>query len=98
MASNELDGERAKLAEIGELEVHDEPVALGDLSYAIEQSPKAKLFKKDLGIAANTLAENGVPAVTSAVVQQLVNAQLAAGEGEEDYSGIAKAIFRMSQL
>lgn len=36
----------AKLAEIGELEVHDEPVALADLSYTIEQSPKAKLFKK----------------------------------------------------
>ena len=36
----------AKLAEIGELEVHNEPVALGDLSYAIESSPKAKLFKK----------------------------------------------------
>ena len=35
----------AKLAEIGELEVHEEPVALADLSHVIEQSPKAKLFK-----------------------------------------------------
>jgi 2-hydroxy-3-oxopropionate reductase len=59
---------------------------------------KAKLFKKDLGIAMTTLSENGVPAVTSSVVQQLVNAQLAAGEGEEDYSGIAKAIFKMASL
>jgi len=39
-----------------------------------------------------------VPAVTSSVVQQLVNAQIAAGEGEEDYSGLAKAIFRMASL
>ncbi|HVA12347.1 MAG TPA: UbiD family decarboxylase [Stellaceae bacterium] len=35
----------AKLAELGELEIHDEPVALADLSWAIEASPKAKLFK-----------------------------------------------------
>lgn len=76
------------------LEVHGERMITGNWKPGF----KAKLFKKDLGIAANTLAENGVPAVTSAVVQQLVNAQLAAGEGEEDYSGIAKAIFRMAQL
>ncbi len=35
----------AKLAELGELEVHDEPVALADLSYVIDSSAKAKLFK-----------------------------------------------------
>ncbi len=34
-----------KLAAIGELEIHEEPVALGDLSYVIESNPKAKLFK-----------------------------------------------------
>ena len=34
-----------KLAEIGELEMHDEPVALADLSWIIEASPKAKLFR-----------------------------------------------------
>lgn len=76
------------------LEVHGERMITGNWKPGF----KAKLFKKDLGIAANTLAENGVPAVTSAVVQQLVNAQLAAGDGEEDYSGIAKAVFRMANL
>ena len=35
-----------KLHEIGELEVHEEPVALADLSWIIESNPKAKLFKK----------------------------------------------------
>ncbi len=35
-----------RLAEIGELEIHDEPVALADLSWVIESNPKAKLFKK----------------------------------------------------
>jgi 2-hydroxy-3-oxopropionate reductase len=76
------------------LEVHGERMITGNWKPGF----KAKLFKKDLGIAMNTLAENGVPAVTSAVVQQLVNAQIAAGEGEEDYSGIAKAIFKMAHL
>ena len=46
----------------------------------------------------STLAENGVPAVTSSVVQQLVNAQISAGEGDEDYSGIAKVIFKLAAL
>ena len=76
------------------LEVHGERMITGNWKPGF----KAKLFKKDLGIAMNTLAEHGVPAATSAVVQQLVNAQIAAGEGEEDYSGIAKAIFKMANL
>jgi 2-hydroxy-3-oxopropionate reductase len=76
------------------LEVHGERMITGNWKPGF----KGKLFKKDLGIAMNTLSEYGVPAAASAVVQQLVNAQIAAGEGEEDYSGIAKAIFRLSQL
>jgi 2-hydroxy-3-oxopropionate reductase len=76
------------------LEVHGERMITGNWKPGF----KAKLYKKDLGIAANTLAENGVPAMTTAIVQQLVNAQIAAGEGEEDYSGIAKAIFKMANL
>jgi len=76
------------------LEVHGERMITGNWKPGF----KAKLFKKDLGIAMNTLSEYGVPAASSAVVQQLVNAQIAAGEGEEDYSGIAKAIFNLSRL
>jgi len=76
------------------LEVHGERMITGNWKPGF----KAKLFKKDLGIAMNTLAENGVPAMTSAVVQQLVNAQITAGEGEEDYSGIAKVIFALASL
>lgn len=34
-----------KLREIGELEVHDQPVALADISAVIEASPRAVLFK-----------------------------------------------------
>jgi 2,5-furandicarboxylate decarboxylase 1 len=35
-----------QLTELGEVEVHDEPVALADLSAIIEASPKAVLFRK----------------------------------------------------
>jgi UbiD family decarboxylase len=35
-----------KLIDIGEVEIHDEPVALADMSAIIEQTPKAVLFRK----------------------------------------------------
>jgi 2-hydroxy-3-oxopropionate reductase len=76
------------------LEVHGERMITGNWKPGF----KAKLFKKDFGIAMNTLGEHGVPATVSAVVQQSINAQMAAGEGEEDYSGIAKVIFKLAQL
>ena len=76
------------------LEVHGERMITGNWKPGF----KAKLFKKDFGIAMNTLNEYGVPATASAVVNQSVNAQIAAGEGEEDYSGIAKVIFRLANL
>jgi 2-hydroxy-3-oxopropionate reductase len=76
------------------LEVHGERMITGNWKPGF----KAKLFKKDFGIAMNTLSEYGVPAPASAVVSQTVTAQMAAGEGEEDYSGIAKVIFRLANL
>lgn len=59
---------------------------------------KTKLFHKDLGIALHTLAEAGVPAPASAVVQQLVQAQMAGGGGDDDYSAIATVIFALASL
>jgi 2-hydroxy-3-oxopropionate reductase len=76
------------------LDVHGERMITGNWKPGF----KAKLFKKDFGIAMNTLNEYGVPATASAVVNQTVNAQLAAGEGEEDYSALAKVIFRLANL
>ena len=35
-----------RLIELGEVEIHDEPVPLSELSRIIEASPKAKLFRK----------------------------------------------------
>jgi 2-hydroxy-3-oxopropionate reductase len=76
------------------LEVHGERMITGNWKPGF----KAKLFKKDFGIAMNTLNEYGVPATASAVVNQTINAQIAAGEGEEDYSGLAKVIFRLANI
>jgi 2-hydroxy-3-oxopropionate reductase len=76
------------------LEVHGERMITGNWKPGF----KAKFFKKDLGIALNTLAENGVPAPTSAVVQQLVHAQVGKNGGDEDYSAIATVIFNMAGL
>ena len=76
------------------LEVHGERMITGNWKPGF----KAKLFKKDFGIAMSTLNEYGVPANASAVVNQTVNAQIAAGDGDEDYSGIAKVIFRLANM
>jgi 2-hydroxy-3-oxopropionate reductase len=76
------------------LEVHGERMIKGNWKPGF----KTKLFKKDFGIAMHTLAEQGVPAVTSAVVQQLILEQMASGAGEDDYSGIARSIFRSAGL
>ena len=76
------------------LEVHGERMIVGNYKPGF----KAKHFKKDLGIALSTLSENGVPAIASAVVQQLVHAQIAAGRGEEDYSAIGDVIFALASV
>ncbi len=76
------------------LDVHGERMITGNFKPGF----KTKLFRKDLGIALNTLAEAGVPAPASAVVQQLVQAQMAAGGAEDDYSAIATVIFALAHL
>ena len=57
---------------------------------------KARLYKKDLRIVAEALAAQGVAAPGTALVQQLVHAQIAAGGGEDDYSGLATVIFALA--
>jgi 2-hydroxy-3-oxopropionate reductase len=76
------------------LEVHGERMITGNYKPGF----KGRLYKKDLGIAMASLGEMGVPAPTSAIVAQLVHAQVAAGEGEDDYSAMAKGIFRLAGL
>lgn len=76
------------------LEVHGERMITANYKPGF----KGKLFRKDFGIAMATLAELGVPAPASAVVSQLVQAQVAAGRGEEDYSALADVIFELANL
>ncbi len=59
---------------------------------------RAGLYHKDMGIALSTAHELGVPAPTSAVVQQLVSAMIAAGQADDDYSALATVVFRLAGL
>lgn len=59
---------------------------------------RAALFDKDLRIVLSTLAEYHVPAPLSAAASQLVAAMMAAGEGQDDYSGMARSVFKLASL
>jgi 2-hydroxy-3-oxopropionate reductase len=59
---------------------------------------RTRLFAKDLGIAADTLAEYQTPAPVAAVVQQLVTALVAAGHADTDYSALATVLFDLAGL
>lgn len=76
------------------LEVHGERM----LTNNYKPGFKARLYKKDLRVVGETLAEHGVAAPVTALVTQLVHAQLAAGGAEDDYSGIAKVVFGLAAL
>jgi 3-hydroxyisobutyrate dehydrogenase-like beta-hydroxyacid dehydrogenase len=95
-----VDGAKVRQALLGGfaasrvLEVHGERMLTGNYKPGF----KARLYKKDLRIVAETLAGQGVAAPGAALVQQLVHAQLAAGGGEDDYSGLATVIFRLAGL
>ena len=76
------------------LEVHGERILKGNYKPGF----KTHLFAKDLKIASSTLVENQVPAPSLAVAQQLISARMAAGAGDEDYSGMAKVILDLARL
>ena len=74
------------------LEVHGERMLQGNYAPGF----RARLYAKDLRIAAETLAEQESPAPVSAVVQQLVTALLAAGRGDDDYAALATVLFDLA--
>jgi 2-hydroxy-3-oxopropionate reductase len=76
------------------LEVHGERILKGNFKPGF----KTKLFAKDLKIASATLGEYHVAAPIVAVAQQEINARMAAGAAEEDYSGMAKVILDLARL
>ncbi|MGE0816839.1 MAG: NAD(P)-dependent oxidoreductase [Vicinamibacterales bacterium] len=95
-----VDGAKVRQALLGGfaasrvLEVHGERMLAGNYVPGF----KARLYRKDMRIVVEALAEHGVAAPSTALVQQLVHAQLTAGGGEDDYSGIAKTIFHLAGL
>ena len=76
------------------LEVHGERILTSNFTPGF----RAALYAKDMRIAAQTLAENGVPAPVSAVVQDLVAAMVARGKGEMDYSALATVLFELADI
>jgi len=76
------------------LEVHGERI----LTSNYKPGFRASLYAKDLRIASSTLAEFATPAPVSSAVHQLVEAQVAAGEGEDDYSAVARVVFKLAGL
>src|ERR1051325_8281963 len=89
-----IDAERMREALLGGfassrvLEVHVERILKGNFKPGF----KTKLFAKDLKIAAATLGEYQVAGPITAVAQQEINARMAAGAAEEDYSGMAGVV------
>ena len=76
------------------LEVHGERILNGNYKPGF----RAGLYAKDYRIVSATLAAHHSAAPVSAVVQQLVEAVVAAGRAEEDYSTLAKIVFELSGL
>lgn len=76
------------------LEVHGERMLKGNYKPGF----RTELFAKDLRNVASALSENGAPAPVSAVVQQLVNALVAQGRGQNDYAELGKVLFELAGL
>jgi 2-hydroxy-3-oxopropionate reductase len=76
------------------LEVHGERMLIGNYKPGF----KTKLYQKDLRIANETAADHAVAIPGTALVTQLVNALVASGGGDLDYSALATVLFKMSEL
>jgi 2-hydroxy-3-oxopropionate reductase len=76
------------------LEVHGERALKGTYKPGF----KTHLFAKDMRNVVSTLAEHDAAAPVTAVVQQLLNATMAAGRGEDDNSVMAKTVFELARV
>src|SRR5512146_1580783 len=74
------------------LEVHGERILKGNYVPGF----RTRLYHKDMGIALETARAHDVPLPVSAVVQQLVNAMMAAGKGDLDSSALATVLFDLA--
>jgi len=74
------------------LEVHGERMLTGNYKPGF----RAALYAKDFRIVAATLVEHHSPAPVTAVIQQLVEALIAAGRAEDDYAALGTVLFQMA--
>ena len=75
------------------LEVHGERMLKSDYKPGF----RTKLYQKDLRIANETAAANAVAIPATAIVTQLVNALVAAGGADLDYSAIGTVLFKLAE-
>jgi 2-hydroxy-3-oxopropionate reductase len=75
------------------LEVHGERMLVDNYKPGF----RARLYQKDLRIANEAAAANSVAMPATAIVTQLVNALMAKGGGDLDYSAVATVIFDMAK-
>ena len=76
------------------LEVHGERMLKNNYAPGF----RTRLYQKDLRIANETAGASNVAAPATAIVTQLVNALVASGGGDLDYSAMATVIFDLSGL
>jgi 2-hydroxy-3-oxopropionate reductase len=76
------------------LEVHGERMLKGDYKPGF----RTKLYQKDLRLANEAAAANGVAMPATAIVAQLVNALVASGGGDLDYAALGTVLFEMAKL
>lgn len=74
------------------LEVHGERMLTGNYTPGF----RTQLYKKDLRIAGEAAAANGVAMPATALVTQLVNALVASGGADLDYSAIGTVLFKLA--
>jgi 2-hydroxy-3-oxopropionate reductase len=75
------------------LEVHGERM----LTDNYKPGFRTKLYQKDLRLANEAAAANGVAMPGTAIVTQLVNALVAHGGGDLDYAAIATVLFKLAR-
>ena len=76
------------------LEVHGERMLKGNYVPGF----RTKLYQKDLRIANETAAAHGVAIPATALVSQLVNALVASGGADLDYSAVGTVLFELAGL
>ena len=94
-----VDGSKVRAALLGGfaasrvLEVHGERMLTGNYKPGF----RTKLYQKDLRLANEAAAANGVAMPGTAIVTQLVNALVASGGGDLDYAAIGTVLFDLAK-